>query len=250
MRPTDEDQSSQRRPNLMSATRRAASETNILAMLDRQASAALPRRLLRAARALPAMVWYATAGVLVCGLLATLAWLARDRAASTAVDSALAGSVAPAHARMAEAAVPRVADASASVTAYMPADRPADRPADMPADAPAPPPVSVSMSVSTSAPASPPEPARPAAHAAMARAVAPHAAAPGKQATAGTAAAAPARAGRTSTHNRRPAPPAKAPPAAVDTDVALISAIIQHAANRQEAEEGGCADKACGARKP
>jgi hypothetical protein len=44
---------------------------------------------------------------------------------------------------------------------------------------------------------------------------------------------------------------AKAPAAAsaVDTDVALISAIIQHANAREEAQEG-CADKGCGARKP
>jgi hypothetical protein len=40
-------------------------------------------------------------------------------------------------------------------------------------------------------------------------------------------------------------------PAAVDTDVALISAIIQHAAGGHEsAPEPGCADKACGPRMP
>jgi hypothetical protein len=38
--------------------------------------------------------------------------------------------------------------------------------------------------------------------------------------------------------------------AAVDTDVALITAIIQHANARQEAEEAGCDYKGCGARKP
>jgi hypothetical protein len=60
-----------------------------------------------------------------------------------------------------------------------------------------------------------------------------------------------AHAGPAAPRNRRQTA-ARAPAAAptVDTDVALISAIIQHANARQEAEEAGCADKGCGARKP
>jgi hypothetical protein len=49
--------------------------------------------------------------------------------------------------------------------------------------------------------------------------------------------------------NRRQPAPAMAAQA-VDTDVALITAIIQHANARQEAEEAGCDYKGCGARKP
>jgi hypothetical protein len=55
-----------------------------------------------------------------------------------------------------------------------------------------------------------------------------------KPAAAGPRAPAPAHAGPRA---RRPAAPPKADPAPVDTDVALISAIIQHASKRQEAEE-------------
>jgi hypothetical protein len=284
----------------MSATRRAASETNILAMLDRQASAALPQRILRAAQALPAMFWYGTAGMLVCGLVATLAWLARDSGASAAVDTALAGSITPARARVAEAAGLRAADASASVTAYVPAYVPANVPAHVPAHAPADAPASVSaplsdpapragatvVNLAPAAPSAPAElavqttavpahpspapvaalpqqqsgriaprelqrdPQRLAAHAAAARSAALRAAAQGRPAPSGTVPAALAHASRTAAHSRRPAQPAKAPPAAVDTDVALISAIIQHAASRQETDEAACADKACGPRMP
>src|SRR5438874_704985 len=113
----------------MSATRRAASETNILAMLDRQASTALPQRLLRSARAMPAVFWYSAAGVLVCGMLATLGWLARDSGAPVAVDPALAGSTGPGGARVTEAsaALPAAdaASVTASVTAHVPAAAPA-----------------------------------------------------------------------------------------------------------------------------
>jgi hypothetical protein len=44
------------------------------------------------------------------------------------------------------------------------------------------------------------------------------------------------------------------PSAAVDTDVALISAILQHTGTRNEAADGAgttaCADKPCGPRMP
>jgi len=70
VRPTDENQPGSRRPNLMSSSRRATGEINILAMLDGQAPG---RRLL----ALPAGVWYGAAGVLACFLLVALAWLVR-----------------------------------------------------------------------------------------------------------------------------------------------------------------------------
>ncbi|MGB9110771.1 MAG: hypothetical protein WCC39_18940, partial [Telluria sp.] len=75
MRPTDEDQPGSRRPNLMSSTRRSAHEINILAMLDRQSSGPLPRRLLRRFSSRPALLWYGAAGLLVCGLVGVLGWL-------------------------------------------------------------------------------------------------------------------------------------------------------------------------------
>jgi hypothetical protein len=60
-----------------------------------------------------------------------------------------------------------------------------------------------------------------------------------------------AHAGPAAARSRRQAAAAKAQaaPAAVDTDVALISAIIQHANAREEAQEG-CADKGGCGRKP
>jgi hypothetical protein len=283
----------------MSATRRAASETNILAMLDRQASAALPQRLLRSARALPAMFWYSAAGVLVCGMVATLAWLARDSGASTAVDTALAGSIAPAGARATEGAtvLPATADlAHATGTAQAPvaASAPDPVPAPVPASvstplpdparkagativnvAPAAPTSSAELAVQAPAAAvhrSPApaaalpqrqqsgritprelqrDPQRLAAHATTARTATPRAPAQGKTAAGGPRSAALAHTTpANSSHSRRHPAPAKAATPTVDTDVALISAIIQHAATRQETEEAACADRACGPRMP
>jgi hypothetical protein len=283
----------------MSATRRAASETNILAMLDRQASAALPQRLLRSARALPAMFWYSAAGVLVCGMVATLAWLARDSGASTAVDTALAGSIAPAGQRAAEVAavLPAAADpahVTADVTAHVPVAAQAPVTASLadPAPAPSPDPApktgATIVNVAPAAPASPAElavqppaavvhrspapaaalpqrqqsgritprelqrdPQRLAARSITARTAPPRAPAQGKTAAGGTRPAALAHAAAAnSSHSRRHPAPAKAATPTVDTDVALISAIIQHAATRQETEEAACADRACGPRMP
>jgi hypothetical protein len=94
-------------------------------------------------------------------------------------------------------------------------------------------------------------PQRLAAHSAMARTATPRAPAQGKTAAGGTRPAALAHtAPATAAHSRRHPAPAKAAAPTVDTDVALISAIIQHAATRQETEEAACADKACGPRMP
>jgi hypothetical protein len=223
----------------MSSTRRTANEINILAMLDRHQAAGLPQRILRGLRGLPAAAWYGAASVLVCALLGMLAWLARDSHSSASVDSALAGAVNP--------------NAAAAIAAAPPA------------------PVSVSLAVSDAepepvpgagativdvAPAAAAEPAAPvhslppkqhagriaphefagdpqrlSAHAAMAKSAA--RAAAGKPPAAG-ARAAPTRA---EPRNRRPAALPKSASEPVDTDVALISAIIQHANKRQEAEE-------------
>jgi hypothetical protein len=95
------------------------------------------------------------------------------------------------------------------------------------------------------------DPQRLTAHATMARTALTRAPAQGKTAAAATRPAALAHAGpATAARSRRQAAPAKAAAPTVDTDVALITAIIQHAATRQETEEAACADKACGPRMP
>src|SRR5206468_554171 len=82
------------------------------------------------------------------------------------------------------------------------------------------------------------DPQRLAAHATMARTALTRRPAQGKTATGATRAAALAHAGpATAAHSRRQAAPAKTAAPSADTDVALISAIIQHATARQETEE-------------
>ena len=243
MRPSDEDQSSSRRPNLMSSTRRTANEINILAMLDRHEAAGLPRRILRGLQRMPAAAWYGAAGVLVCALVGLLAWLARDSHSSASVDSALAGAVDPRPAAVIGAAPPAPVPVPVSLAEPEP---PAGAAPDTPPGAGA------TVVDVAPAPGAEPPPVHPlpqqhagritphevprdpqglATHAAAGKS-APHAAA-GKPAAAG-ARAAPARA---EPRNRRPAALPKSVTEPVDTDVALISAIIQHASKRQEAEE-------------
>lgn len=254
MRPTDEDQPGSRRPNLMSSTRRSANEINILDMLDRQASGPLPRRMLRRFQSRPAMVWYGAAGLLVCGLVGTLAWLAHDSAPAS-VDTALAGSIKPA-AQAPVAAVETVGNAPlvASMSASAPDPAP---PAGASIVDLAPPPEPESQALAVRVPAAPhPLPqqqaaGRIAAHEAErepARLAAQ--AVPAKSGPRAVHAEPRSHAGPAAARSRRPAAAAKAQAApAVDTDVALISAIIQHANAREEAQEG-CADKGGCGRKP
>jgi hypothetical protein len=240
----------------MSSTRRTANETNILAMLDRHESGGRMRRLLRGLQRLPAMVWYGSAGLLVIGLVGTLAWLALDSGSQSAVDAALAGAV-EARGRQAAATVaPAVMPASASVSASASAstevvdEAPAAgatvvdlEPTPAPADEPAAP--------ATELHVLPPQQhagriaprdgqrelqaERLAAHTATPRSAPRGAAGKPGAATRGGALA------HAEPRSRRSAAPAKPAPSAVDTDVALISAIIQHANKRQEAREA--ADK-------
>jgi hypothetical protein len=241
----------------MSSARRSANEVNILDMLDRQASGPLSQRMLRRALSRPRIVWYGAAGLLVCGLVGTLAWLARDGTPSPA-DTVLAGAIkpvaqpevvsetvgnaplvasvdepAPAAASTSDLALEAAAPAGATIVDVAPPPEPEAR-------APAhvlPPQQATGRIAAREVPRDPP---RLATHAVQPKA-APR---PGR-------AAAPAHAEPGAARSKRHLASAKTPAAAaVDTDVALISAIIQHAANRQEAEESGCADKGCGARKP
>ncbi len=216
MRPTDEDQSGSRRPNLMSSTRRSANEINILAMLDRHESAGLAQRMLRGLRRMPALFWYGTAGVLVVGLVGTLAWLARDGGApSPAAALADAADGKPAAAVAVAPPVPAPEPPGVTGAAEPASETLAAGGATIVEVAPAPVPV-------TEAPAPVPAPRLPPRQ---------HA---GRIAPRTMAARAPAHA---ETRRSRQAPSAKPAQDAVDTDVALISAIIQHAGKRQEAED-------------
>jgi hypothetical protein len=211
----------------MSSARRTANEVNILAMLDRHEAGGLQKRVLRGLRGRPAAFWYGAAGVLAVGLLSVLAWLARDSGASSAVDIALAGAVSSGGRQASAAVSPLAASASAAVAV---ADAASDAVADVAPDAPA----QGGATIVDVAPApavlrEPPRQAAP-AHAAAAKAK------PRPAASPKPAAATRAPLAHAETRSRRPAAPAKDAPA-VDTDVALISAIIQHATKRQEAEE-------------
>jgi hypothetical protein len=227
----------------MSSTRRTANEINILAMLDRHQAAGLPQRILRGLRGLPAAAWYGAASVLVCALLGMLAWLARDSHSSASVDSALAGAVNP-NAAAATAVAP---PAPVSVSLAVPDAEPEPAPGPVPGAGATIVDVAPATAAEPAAPVHPlppqqhagriaphesaGDPQRPSAHAATAKSAA--RAAAGKPPAAGARAAP----GRAEPRNRRPAALPKSASEPVDTDVALISAIIQHANKRQEAEE-------------
>jgi hypothetical protein len=209
----------------MSSARRTANEVNILAMLDRHEVGGLQKRVLRGLRGRPAAFWYGAAGVLAVGLVSVLAWLAQDSGASSAVETALAGAVSAGDRQASAAVSPLAASAAVAV-----ADAAPDSLADAAPDA-APQGGAAIVDVAP-APAVLREPPRQAApaHAAAVKAK------PRPGASTKPAAATRAPLAHAETRSRRPAAPAKDAPA-VDTDVALISAIIQHAAKRQEAEE-------------
>jgi hypothetical protein len=215
----------------MSSARRTANEVNILAMLDRHEAGGLQKRVLRGLRGRPAAFWYGAAGVLAVGLLSVLAWLARDSGASSAVDIALAGAVSSGGRQASAAVSPLAASAAVAVAvADAASDAASDAVANVAPDAPA----QGGATIVDVAPApavlrEPPRQAAP-AHAAAAKAK------PRPAASPKPAAATRAPLAHAETRSRRPAAPAKDAPA-VDTDVALISAIIQHATKRQEAEE-------------
>jgi hypothetical protein len=235
----------------MSSARRSANEINILAMLDRHEAGGLPRRLLRGLRGRSAMFWYGGAGVLVLGLLGTLGWLARDSGAPPA-DAALAGAVTPA-AGQAGGGVVRAAPPAAvslprmeAAPAAAPEAAAAGGPEATLASAPA-----AGATVVEVAPAPLPEADAPvprdiqrdtqaAAQQATQRLAAHTPAAKPAARTASSkppAGARPAALAHAEPRARRAPAAAKPAPAAVDTDVALISAIIQHANKRQEQEE-------------
>lgn len=255
MRPTDENQTGSRRPNLMSSSRRTGAEINILAMLDGQARKPGPfARLPRAA-------WYGSGGVLACALVGAVAWLVHDQSGSgfegrvpagpPAVPLEIVSERVPNPALQVDP--PRTHGAAVVDVAPVTADAAADAAS---AAQPAPPGARVLDDAQHGAPAlaavtpAPPQasvPARPdapvvvAVSAAVPRPThhAPHRVPP-KAAPAARPVVAESRQ-PASAHARRAASTAqktRQAPAAVDTDVALISAIIQHVNQRGEVKDG------------
>jgi len=269
VRPTDENQPGSRRPNLMSSSRRATGDINILALLDGQSRG-------RRFRARP-VFWYGTAGVLACSLLVALAWLVRSATPPRHMGTAGANaSVAHEHATVAPGGG-TAAHATAfaiehDVNAALAAETSAQPPASPRAVAE---PGTQSTAtgrgaviVDLAGPTSPPsiattEPAGP-----------PHTTADMTPSRAQPTAvhhpvARPQPAYRTVTNQapvlahtnsvpprpKRTASKTPAPTVTVDTDVALISAILQHTGAPHEAATEGavtppCTDKSCGPHMP
>jgi hypothetical protein len=253
----------------MSSSRRTTGDINILAMLDGQAPGRRPRVLRAAFR-------YGAAGVLACSVLATLIWLvqddtpARDAGKDAAPQASLPAGTAGQAARPAHAAWPRDAQpAGAHDVELIVTQRDDLLPArdGMPVSVPPP-----ATSARTAAPPGLPVNAarrgaviidmpQPAPNVATAIPATPaHATGGGHATTHTTAQATPparapslARTGSTTAHRKRGAAASRsAPPSAVDSDVAVISAILQHAGARSEAADAApaCPDKSCAIRMP
>ena len=240
MRPTDENQTGSRRPNLMSSSRRIGGEINILAMLDGQTGKR--RRFGGLSRA----AWYGSGAVLTCGLLGVAAWMVHEQA-----DGSFEGRIAAG-----PAVLPLViaAEPAPNPPLLVPAHVPAHVPGHLvdhasthePApraqgaavvDLPAPADTEVSPRVRQDAPA--PAARRAPVHAAPRIA---------SWTTPALRTAAPQTRQEAAIHPRRAQAPAKPKqtPTAVDTDVALISAIIQHASQHGESKDGAtCSDSPC-----
>ena len=264
MRPTDENQPGSRRPNLMSSSRRTTGDINILAMLDGQASGRRPR-------ALPAALRYGAAGVLACSFMATLVWLVQDDAPArdgakddVAQASPHSGATGPTTHPASATALRDAQPAGTHEVELVVTQRddlfPArdSMPAGVPGKGMAP-----AAETSASATSIPAAPARAAAdghattHAtkhATAQAAPPARTPPGSQ-TAPVRTPSLTRTVATTSHPKRGTGAARtAPRPAVDTDVAVISAILQHSAAHSEAADTapapGCPDKSCATRMP
>lgn len=254
MRPTDEDQAGSRRPNLMSTPRRSGADVNILAMLDRHAARPRARRWL----AWPMAAWYGAAGVLACGLLAGLAWAVHDAGGDGggAHDTvAIVPAPAPAPATVADAAavpVPAFEAAAVASPALAPVARPAQQPATQPVLPPAPQADTVLQAVAAPAPSPAQRPDGRHAGERSAASLTPqrvlvhtpaprsHPALPGARVLAH---ALPLPSRQQTSRARPSAATAKKGAAgatpAVDNDVALISAIIEHVNSHGQAAGDG-----------
>jgi hypothetical protein len=211
----------------MSSPRRAGAEVNILAVLDGRTGKPLSKRF----PALPRAAWYGAAGMLALTLLGTLAWLMRSP------------DVEPSDATVASQPTPILPAAPGPVVQPDPVPEPVlqaqptpphgaiivDVDPPQPAEAPVPTPATARVEA--------PDPRPPARPLAQKTALAHTHAAPASR-----PAAAPARTAASQPRpatGRKHAPAAAKPgqPPAVDTDVALISAIIQHVNKRGELKE-------------
>ncbi|MFL6675069.1 MAG: hypothetical protein ACJ8LG_17485 [Massilia sp.] len=236
MRPTDENQHASTRPNLMSSgTRRASGEENILAMLERNERGRLATA--------PRLAWYMSAGVLVLVLITALAWLLHENQANNEALRVVEQSavVAVPDPPLGAAVAATTADAVPAQAATI-VDVP--EPAPLPAAAALvltqaartePPPLvllSPSEAVSARAPAPRPQavreapPTRELAVEHAAPAPRPAAARPKPASGARVAAKAPARPAQPGRARKAQGAAGRTADAAVDTDVALISAII------------------------
>lgn len=231
MHPSDENQASFKqpgaRPNLMSSTRRGGHEDSILARLDGEPGA----RGGSGAR----LAWYGTAALIAVGLTATLAWLAAgtgqpalELARGSEVRMVQPQPVVTAPARVHVAPAPRATARTGSAAVIV--DAP---PASSPDPAPLAPPPAVPVPQRLPAPVAAADTAD-TAKPAPARALTPARARPAP--------------------SPRPAPRQAARPArganeaSVDSDVALISAVIFHAnghAASQDDTATACADDSC-----
>ncbi|WP_036166073.1 hypothetical protein [Massilia sp. 9096] len=224
----------------MSSSRRSSGEVNILAMLDGLGARPPARRTL---------LWCGAGGLLCCALVGALAWLAHDPAPVqqpvvalalpappvTAAGSMPAQGSAPAAAAVAQPAAPHAPSGGATIVNLPSLSGPNAEPALAAAALPDAP-----HAASHPAPHSAPAPQHaPTTRAALLRE-------PGRTGVAAVHGAAHPAAKRRAGASRT-----TADPAAVDTDVALISAIMQHAANgRDGAPDAGCGDQPCAPHTP
>jgi hypothetical protein len=222
VRPSDENQLGSTRPHLKSARRTASANSNILASLERLANKQHSRTKPR-----PNPAWLSAGALAVLGLIGTIAWLAHVNATTLRPLP------------VADARGRPLPDMPAASAARLPAaiiDEPAER-AILLARAEIPPLVMLK-------PAAPPP--RPPAPLMVERAAPAPKRTPAKKAAPPKVAAAPKKA---------PAPPVKTEPEPVDSDVALLSAILsyssRHAAERTQVDEAVCqAGKKCPAKGP
>jgi hypothetical protein len=256
----------------MSSSRRATGDINILALLDGQSRG-------RRFRARP-MVWYGTAGVLACSLLVALAWLVRSATpprhtgtagANASVAHEVHATAAPGSDTAAHASAFAIEhDVNAALAAETSAQPHAPEPAVAEPSTQSSATVRGAVIVDLAGPTSPPSMAT------TAPAAPPHASpgpAPSRAQppavrhpparlepayrTIPTQAPVLAHAGSAPLRQKRTAAKTPPPTVAVDTDVALISAILQHTGAPHEAAAAGdtaatppCADKSCGPHMP
>ena len=208
MRPSDENQPGSTRPHLKSARRPASANSNILASLERLANKQHSKTAPRSNTA-----WLSAGALIVLGLIGTIAWLAHLNATTLRPLP------------VADARGRPLPDTPAASAARLPAaiiDEPAER-AILLAKAEVPPLVMLKPA---------PPPPRPPAPRMVERAAPAPQRTPVKKAAPPKPAAAPKKA---------PAPAVKTEPEVVDSDVALLSAILsyssRHAAERARTDE-------------